>query len=305
LSDILIVGSVALDSVETPFGKVENALGGSASYGASAASLFAPVNLVGVVGSDFPKAHLDYLGSRADTRGLQIIQDGFTFRWSGRYDYDLDTTETLDTQLNVFADFHPVLSDGYEKSPFVFLANIHPSLQYEVLQQCRSTQLTMMDTFELWIKTAKQELIQTMKHVDVVSINEAEARMFAGTSSLPSAARAILGLGPKILLIKKGDAGAVMFTNDSYFVAPAYPLEEVKDPTGAGDSFAGGFMGHLARSGEITPATIRKAIIYGSAVASFTVSEFSVGALRNLTLDQVQRRYEEFIDITHFDLART
>jgi sugar/nucleoside kinase (ribokinase family) len=300
---ILIVGSVALDTVQTPFGRVDNALGGSASYGASAASLFAPVNLVGVVGADFPQAHLDYLASRADTRGLQVVPDGKTFRWSGVYDYDLNTTETLDTQLNVFADFHPQLSDGYADSPFVFLANIHPNLQYEVLQQCGNARLKMMDTFELWITTTKQELIRTMRLVDVVSINESEARMFAGTASLPAAARAILNLGPSILLVKKGESGAVMYTKDGYFVAPAYPLDEVRDPTGAGDSFAGGFMGYLARTGDLSRANMRRAVIYGSAVASFTVSQFSVDALRSLTMDDIERRYREFVEFTHFDLG--
>ncbi len=298
---VLIVGSVALDSVETPFGRVENVLGGSASYGASAAALFAPVNLVAVVGEDFPQEHLEYLASRADTSGLQVVPGGRTFRWSGRYDYDLNTTETLDTQLNVFAEFHPRLSDGYEESEFVFLANIHPSLQLEVARQCRNARLILMDTFDLWIRTAKQELIQTMKQVDVVSINESEARMFAGTASLPSAARAILGLGPRVLLIKKGESGAVMFTREGTFFAPAYPLEEVIDPTGAGDSFAGGFMGYLARNGDLSLAAMRKAMIYGSSVASHTISAFSVDALRSLTRDAVEARYREFVDLTHFD----
>ncbi len=294
------MGSIALDSIETPFGKVENVLGGSASYGSAAASLFAPVDLVGVVGRDFPDEFLEQLGQRADTRGLQVV-DGSTFRWSGRYDYELNTTETIDTQLNVFGEFHPTLPTGYENAPIVFLGNIHPDLQLEVLEQCSDAEIRLIDTFELWINTTRQELIRTMKMVDVVSINEAEARLFAKMSSLRGAAREILDLGPKVVLIKQGEYGAVMFGNSSYHVAPAYPLDEVKDPTGAGDSFAGGFLGHLARTGDFSEKNMHKAMVYGSAVASHTVSEFSVAALQTLTMEQIERRYNELVEITHFD----
>lgn len=294
------MGSIALDSIETPFGKVENVLGGSASYGSAAASLFAPVDLVGVVGRDFPDEFLEQLGQRADTRGLQVV-DGSTFRWSGRYDYELNTTETIDTQLNVFGEFHPTLPTGYENAPIVFLGNIHPDLQLEVLEQCSDAEIRLIDTFELWINTTRQELIRTMKMVDVVSINEAEARLFAKMSSLRGAAREILDLGPKVVLIKQGEYGAVMFGNSSYHVAPAYPLDEVKDPTGAGDSFAGGFLGHLARTGDFSEKNMHKAMVYGSAVASHTVSGFSVAALQTLTMEQIERRYNELVEITHFD----
>ena len=299
---ILVVGSVALDSVETPFGKVEEALGGSATYFATAASLFAPVKLVAVVGEDFPQRHLDYLGSRSiDLRGLQVAP-GHTFRWAGLYDYDLDVTHTLDTQLNVFAEFHPDLPSGYEEAPFVFLANIDPELQHEVLEKVRAPRLTMMDTMNFWIRGKREALVSTMAAVDVVTMNEAELRMFAGTNSVVAAARRVLELGPKALIVKKGEYGAVIFTDSTYFVTPAYPMEEVKDPTGAGDSFAGGFLGYLASQGEVTNQAIKKAMVYGSVVASFTVEEFGVARLATVTPQEIAARYREFQEFTHFEV---
>jgi sugar/nucleoside kinase (ribokinase family) len=292
---ILVVGTVGFDDIETPFGSVRGVLGGSASYFAAAASLYAPVRLVAVVGTDFRHADYDFLRERGvDLRGLQVAE-GKTFTWGGRYDYDLNATDTLFTDLGVYADFHPRLPEGYAESEFVFLANIHPALQQEVLGQVRAPRLTMLDSMNLWIRTTRKELVETIGMVDMVSINESEARMLAGTSSIVTAARRILALGPKAVLIKKGEYGAVMVTDDEYFVAPAYPLEEVRDPTGAGDSFAGGFLGYLAQhDGDITPAVLKKAVVHGSAVASFTVEEFSLDRLRRLTRAEVEQQYWEF-----------
>ncbi len=297
---ILVVGSAAFDDIETPFGRAEHVLGGSSIYFSAAASLFAPVNLVAVVGADMPSDAYDFLAERGvDLGGLQVVE-GKTFHWSGRYDYDLNETLTLTTDLNVFADFQPVISESYAESPYVFLANIHPELQQGVLRQARSPRLTMMDSMNLWIKTDRATVEATMRRVDVVSINESEARMFANTYSVVGAARAILALGPTVVLVKKGEYGVVLFTADDYFAAPAYPLEEVYDPTGAGDSFAGGFMGYLAEAGDSGTATLRRAAVYGSAVASFTVQAFGVERLRTLTRPEVDERYREFMRFTQF-----
>lgn len=299
---ILVVGSAAFDDLETPFGKVENILGGSTFYFSAAASLYTTVRVVSVVGMDMDLAELDFLRERGvDLSGLQIAE-GKTFHWSGRYDYDLNVTHTLATDLNVYSDFHPDLPDRYEQSPFVFLANIHPALQREVLTQVKNPRLTMMDTMNLWLNTERDAVIETMRMVDMVSINESEVRLFAGTPSVLKGARTILELGPKAVLVKKGEYGAVMITRDDYFVVPAYPLEEVFDPTGAGDSFAGGFMGSLARNGDISRSTMRQAIVHGSSVASFTVEKFGMERLKTLTLDEVQRRVTEFRNLTHFEV---
>ena len=298
---ILVVGSVALDSVETPFGKVNNILGGSAIYFAAAASLYTKVNLVAVVGTDFPREQIQFLIDRGvDTRGLQMV-DGETFRWAARYDYHTNTTETLDTRLGVFADFHPIIPEGYEKSDLVFLANIDPVLQYEVLRQVPKAKLTMLDTMNFWINNKREALTKAISAVDVVTMNEEEARIFAGTSGTLSATRWILGLGPKTIIIKQGEYGCAMVGEDGYFTAPACPLEDVKDPTGAGDTFAGGFLGYLDKVGEAEPPTIRKAIIYGCATAGFTVEEFGVDRLRSLTLEDITERYHDFRRFTRFD----
>ncbi len=297
---ILVVGSAAFDDIETPFGKAEHILGGSSIYFSAAASLFSPVRLVAVVGSDMPANAYDFLAARnVDLRGLQVAQ-GKTFHWAGRYDYDLNETHTLATDLNVFATFAPTIPAEYADTPFIFLANIQPALQRTVLNQVRSPKLTMMDSMNFWISTERDSVEKTMRLVDMVSINESEARMFAGTSSLLRAARAILELGPKAVLVKRGEYGVVLFTKDDYFAAPAYPLEEVFDPTGAGDSFAGGFMGFLATAPEIDAATLRRAVIYGSAVASFTVQAFGVERLKTLTRAEVDDRCREFQRMTRF-----
>jgi sugar/nucleoside kinase (ribokinase family) len=304
---ILVVGSVALDCVQTPFGRVHDALGGAATYFSTVASLYDQVNLVGVVGTDFPQEHIDFLAGRGvDIRGLQIAE-GRTFRWSGRYDYDMNSAETLSTELNVFADFKPHLPEGYADSEYVFLANIDPELQVGVLDQMRQPKLIALDTMNYWINYKRDALTEALKRVDIVLMNEAEVRQYANTFSLIRAAHKILALGPKALVCKKGEYGAVLFTNGgtdltrSYFFAPAYPLEKISDPTGAGDTFAGGFMGFLARTRQTSPQAIRQAIVHGSVVASFTVEDFSVGRLRDLTLDQIHERYEAFKRFTSFE----
>lgn len=300
-NNILVVGSVAFDDVETPFGAAEHVLGGSTLYFAAAAGLFAPVRVVSVVGQDMDLADLRFLQDRGvDLAGLQVAE-GKTFHWAGSYDYDLNETTTLATDLNVYGDFHPSLPSGYAESEFVFLANIHPALQREVLSQTRAPRLTMMDTMNLWLNIEREAVIETMRLVDMVSINEAEVRLFAGTASLMKGVRRILDLGPRAVLVKKGEYGAVMVTREDYFVAPAFPLEEVYDPTGAGDSFAGGFMGYLARAGDLSAPSLRRAVIHGSAVASFTVERFSLDRLRDLTLEQVGERVAAFRRLTHFE----
>jgi sugar/nucleoside kinase (ribokinase family) len=300
-NEILVVGSVAFDDVETPFGKVERVLGGSTLYFAAAAGLFAPVRVVSVVGRDMDLNDLRFLQERGvDMAGLQVAE-GKTFAWGGRYDYDLNHTETLFTDLNVYADFHPELPAGWEETPFVFLANIHPVLQREVLSQVQNPTLTMMDTMNLWLEIERDAVVEVMRMVDLVSINESEVRLFAGTSSVVRGVRQILDLGPRAVLVKKGEYGSVMITRDDYFVAPAFPIEEVYDPTGAGDSFAGGFMGYLARGGDLSESAMRRAVIHGSAVASFTVEQFSLDRLRTLTPFEISRRVTEFRRLTHFE----
>jgi sugar/nucleoside kinase (ribokinase family) len=303
---ILVVGSVALDSVQTPFGRVKDALGGSATYFSTAASLYAPVRLVGVVGTDFPSEHIDFLRSRnVDLTGLETAE-GQTFRWIGRYDYDLNVAHTLDTQLNVFADFRPHLPEDCRHTPFVFLANIDPELQLDVLNQMERPKLVALDTMNYWINYKKDALTAVLKRVDVVLVNEGEVRQFSGTSSLLKAARRILAMGPRAVVVKKGEYGAALYTDGdspaaSYFFAPAYPLAQIKDPTGAGDTFAGGFLGYLAQTGKVTNATFRRAIIHGSVIASFTVEDFSMDRLRTLSWDEVASRYEEFKYFTFFE----
>ena len=298
---IVVVGSVALDSVETPFGKVDEALGGSAVYFSLSAGYYTDVKLVGVVGTDFPRQHVELLRSRGvHLEGLQF-EAGETFRWAGRYSYNLNECETLYTRLNVFASFRPQLPEVYRDADVVFLANIDPSLQLDVLRQVRRPWLTAMDTMNYWISDQRDAVTQVMRLVDVVIVNEGELRQYAETYSLLAAARQVLALGPKALVVKKGEYGAVMFSDGVYFVAPAYPLEEVRDPTGAGDSFAGGFLGHLASEGQITRGALKRALIHGSVIASYVVEDFGVRRLLTLGPDEVSRRYQEFREFTHFE----
>jgi len=298
---VLVVGSVALDTVETPFGSVAAILGGSAIYFAAAASLYTKVNLVGVVGTDFPAEHIRFLAERGvDTRGLAVVE-GQTFRWVGRYDYEQNITQTLDTRLNVFADFHPTLPPGYEGSELVFLANIDPDLQYEVLSQVSGARLRVVDTMNFWIRGKGESLSRTISAVDIVIMDESEVRLLAQSQNVIAAAKSILEMGPKAVIIKRGEYGSIMVSDTDYFVAPAYPVAQVKDPTGAGDSFAGGLLGYLDQAREISPQALRKAIIHGTIVASFTIADFSIDGLRSLRRTDIAHRYQEFKRFTHFD----
>jgi sugar/nucleoside kinase (ribokinase family) len=292
---ILVVGSVGLDSVEAPAGKVENALGGSAIYFSTAANFFYnPICLVAVVGDDFPQEHLHFLQRRGiDIEGLEQIQGGETFRWGGRYTDDLNDRITLFTDLNVYGDFHPKLPDSYKNTPYVFLANINPELQLSVLQQTANPKLIVCDTMNLWINNSRDALMQTLVKVDILIINDSEARLLTGESNLIRAAKTILTYGLNRVIIKKGEHGAITLTDSSFFSAPAYPLENVSDPTGAGDSFAGGFLGYLASIGDTSEETIRKAIIYGTVIASFNVEDFSLNRQRTLTRSEIDERFSQ------------
>jgi sugar/nucleoside kinase (ribokinase family) len=298
---LLVVGSLGLDTLETPFGRADDVLGGSASYFSLAASLYTSVQLVAVVGQDFPSEHLDLLRSKGvDLTGLERAPKP-TFRWGGRYGYDLSSRDTLFTNLGAFADFHPKLPPSYRRADEVFLANIHPALQLEVLAQVERPRLTALDSMNLWINTARHELTAAISRVDLVTLNDSEAREYAATHNLFAAARQLLELGPRAVVIKKGEHGAVLIWREGVFVAPAYPLEEVVDPTGAGDAFAGGFFGYLDRCGEASFETIKRAMIHGSVVASFTVEEFGPGRLARVSPEDVQARYALFQELTRFE----
>ena len=293
MHEVLIVGSVALDSVETPAGQVDNALGGAATYGAVAASLFAPVHLVGVVGADFPAEHLEFLRGRGvDLAGLQIVPDGHTFRWKGDYNADLNQAVTHETQLGVFEHFDPILPEHYREADFVFLANIHPGLQLRVLEQVKSPRLTLCDTMNLWINLARSTVLEVFQRVNIVVLNDGEARMLTECENVISAGRALLKLGPRAVIIKKGEHGALMFSEEGIFATPSYPLEAVIDPTGAGDSFAGALIGYLAKTNDLSYANLRRAVVYGGAVASTTVQDFSLASLRKLTPSDVEERFQ-------------
>lgn len=293
---------MALDSVRTPAGEVTDALGGAADYSSVAASFFAPVNLVGVIGDDFPTEHLDFLKSRnIDLAGVQTVAGGKTFRWSGYYDFDLNVAHTLATELNVFATFKPVIPKQYRRAKYVFLANIDPSLQLEVLRQVEAPTLTVCDTMNYWIEKKRPELIEVLKHVDMAFMNDAEARQLTGVMSTVKAARAIQEIGPKKVIVKKGEHGALLFNENDHFSAPSFPLEDIADPTGAGDSFAGGFIGYVASQDDISPNTLRRAVIYGSVMASYNVEDFSLNRMRALTRQNITDRYQAFRDIAYFE----
>jgi sugar/nucleoside kinase (ribokinase family) len=298
---VLVVGSVALDSVETPFGKADDVLGGSATFFSASASHLTPVQLVGVVGSDYPVDKLEPLGARGvDLSGLERV-DGESFRWRGRYRHDLNSAETLETRLGVFSGFRPKIPEQFRRAPFVFLANIDPRLQLEVLKQVERPKLVACDTMNFWIESRRSDLLELLKHVDLITLNDAEARQLTEQANLVKAARWILARGPRHVIIKKGEHGAFMFTQESVFFAPAYPLEDVFDPTGAGDSFAGGFIGYLARSGDLGEASLRRAVVYGSAMGSFAVERFSIGRLLELTPADIERRVRDFHRLVTFD----
>jgi sugar/nucleoside kinase (ribokinase family) len=298
---VLVVGSVALDSVETPFGKADEVLGGSGTYFSSSASHFTGVQLVGVVGDDYPVEKLEPLAQRGvDLAGLEQAA-GTSFRWRGRYRHDLNSAETLETQLGVFSHFRPKIPDQFKRSPFVFLANIDPRLQLQVLEQVEKPRLVACDTMNFWIESRRPELVELLGHVDLITLNDAEARQLTEHTNLVKAARWIMDKGPKHVLIKKGEHGAFMFTRESIFFAPAYPLESVFDPTGAGDSFAGGFIGYLAATGDLSDANMRRAVVVGSAMGSFAVEKFSNARLLEITRADIDARIQEFRQLVAFD----
>lgn len=288
--DLVIVGSVGIDTIETPHQRRESILGGSASYACAAASFFVRTGMVGVVGTDFPPKFTSlYHSFGIDLAGLQV-KEGFTFRWSGVYEANMDHRRTLSTELNVFASFNPDLPPSYRDAPFLFLANISPELQLHVLDQVHKPRFVLLDTMDLWINVAREPLLEVIGKVSMLTLNESEARHLTGEHSLLKAARRLLDHGPRYICIKKGENGSVLFDREHIFIVPAYPLEEVLDPTGAGDTFAGGFIGSLARSGDISESGIRKAMTYGSVVASFGVEQFSLERLESLSLEDIEAR---------------
>ncbi|MBJ6765583.1 sugar kinase [Myxococcaceae bacterium JPH2] len=299
---LLVVGSVALDSLETPFGQKEDVLGGSATYFSTSASFFTPVQVVAVVGEDFPEGHLTFLKGRGiDLEGL-TREPGRTFRWRGRYGWELNEAQTLDTQLNVFQSFSPKLPEAYRDTPYVFLGNIHPELQAQVLDQVKAPKLVAADTMNFWIKGSRAALLKTLERVNLLFVNDAEARQLSGEHNVVKAARAILGMGPSRVVIKRGEYGALLFDHDHIFACPAFPLSEVFDPTGAGDTFAGGFMGTLATArGAVDQPLLRRAMVMGSVMASFTVEKFSLERLREVQRAEIHARFAEFRRLTHFD----
>ncbi len=302
---ILVVGSIALDTVETPFGRAEDALGGSATFFAAAASSFCPIQVVGVVGDDFPMKSLEFLRDReVDLNGVEQAA-GESFRWSGIYSYDLNSRETLDTRLGVFADFKPRIPEALRSAEWLFLGNIDPVLQLDVLDQVEQPKLVACDTMNFWIESKRDTLLELLGRVDLLLVNDSEARELSGKYNLAHAARWIHERGPRYVIIKKGEHGAILFTPNTTFFAPGYPLEEVFDPTGAGDAFAGGLMGSLAMGGQTEDADLRRAVIYGSAMGSFAVEKFSVERFHDLTTAEIEERVRQFREMTSFEIPVT
>ncbi len=300
---LLIVGSIGLDDIETPFDKIENTLGGSTTYISLAASYFTgPVSIVGVVGDDFSKEHIKLLEDHnIDVEGLQIINGGKTFRYGCRYNYDLNSRDSLFTHLNVFENFNPIIPEKDRKSNYVVLGNIAPKLQMTVLDQLESPKFVVCDTMNFWIEGAKDDLLKVLKRVHVLIINDSEARLLANEPNLIKAAKMITEMGPKYLIIKKGEHGALLFGDNQVFSAPAYPMENIFDPTGAGDSFAGGFTGYLHKNLDLTFENLKRAVIYGSIMASFCVEKFSTKGLENLSFLEIKNRYIEFRELSNFN----
>jgi len=300
---VLVVGSLALDSIETPFGAVKDAVGGSATYISAAASYFVnPIRLVGVVGGDFPQEGLAFLEERkVDLEGLEVIKDGKTFRWAGRYHYDLNERDTLYTDLNVFERFDPKIPEKFRKTRNVCLGNIDPVLQRKVLLQMESPRLVVCDTMNYWINGKRAELVETLTMINVLILNDSEARLLSKEPNLIKAAKVIRGMGPSVVIIKKGEHGALLLTEQMVFSAPAYPMENIFDPTGAGDSFAGGFIGWLARTEDMSEENLKRAVIYGSTLASFCVEKFGVDGLADLAYLSIQDRFREFRELSRFD----
>ncbi|MEP6574500.1 MAG: PfkB family carbohydrate kinase, partial [Gemmatimonadota bacterium] len=300
---LLVVGSVALDSIHTPFGEVNDAIGGSAVYFSIAASLLSPVRVVGVVGSDYPMQELEALAPRGiDWSGVERAQ-GESFRWKGKYSFDLGSRETLETRLGVFADFAPRLPAAFAASDFLFLGNIDPELQLGVLEQVRKPKLVACDTMNYWIQGKKETLLKLLEKVDVLIVNDGEARELSGDWNVHRAGRWIIDHGPSRVVIKQGEFGALLMERGRTFAVPAYPLEEVFDPTGAGDSFAGGFMGYLARTGDLSSDSLRRAMVYGATMGSFAVSHFGIRGFENVTRTDIEKRVQAFQDLTHVSLA--
>jgi sugar/nucleoside kinase (ribokinase family) len=298
---LLAVGSIALDSVETPFGTTADALGGSATFFGYAATYFHPVQVVGVIGHDFPRAELDRMAKRGiDLDGVEQAA-GTSFRWKGKYSFDLQKRETIDTQLGVFADFDPKLPDAYRKAKLVFLGNIDPQLQIRVLDQIGQPDFVACDTMNYWIQGQPDTLRTLMKRIDVLMVNDAEARQLSGDWNIYRAARWILKRGPRMVIVKQGEYGAVLVDESGVFYVPAFPLEEIYDPTGAGDAFAGGFMGHLARTGDLSHANMRRAMVFGATTGSFAVERFSVQRFQEVGVAEITARARSFSDLVHFD----
>ncbi|MFM7080254.1 MAG: PfkB family carbohydrate kinase [Bacteroidota bacterium] len=303
---LLVVGTVAFDAIETPFGKTDKIIGGAATYAGLSASFFTDnINLVSVVGDDFPAETIQGFNDRGiSTEGLQILEGQKSFFWSGRYHNDMNTRDTLATELNVILSFDPIIPDAYQDCEFLMLGNLMPSLQMKVLDRLNERpKLVVMDTMNFWMETAMEDLQKMIARTDVLTINDAEARQLSGEYSLVKAAQKILAMGPKYLIIKKGEHGALLFNNEQVFFAPALPLEDVFDPTGAGDTFAGGFIGHLARTRDISFDNMKRAIIFGSAMASFCVEKFGTERLLEITNEELENRVQEFVDLVQFDIT--
>ena len=298
---VLIVGSIGLDTVETPFGKKKDVLGGSAIHAGVSSSFYAETAIVGVAGSDFPEEHLEFLKSRKiDARGIRILP-GETFRWSGYYEYDMNQAHTRETSLNVYTLFDPKIPEDFKSAEYVFLANFDPELQLKVLDQLEKPKLVAMDTMDYWINTKRPALHEVIKRVDYVLMNDGEARQFMETPNLPMAAARLLKLGARAAIIKKGEHGALLFADGVHFSAPSYPQDMLRDPTGAGDSFAGGFIGYLAKSGDLSERNIRRAIIVGSVMASFNVEDFSLERMKRLKHKEIMERFGEFRRFSEFE----
>lgn len=301
---LVVVGSMAFDAIETPFGKSDKIVGGAATYIAWCASNFTPVKQISVVGGDFPQEELDVLSARqVNLEGVQVKKDEKTFFWSGRYHLDMNTRDTLDTQLNVLANFTPVVPDSYQDCEFLMLGNLVPAVQLSVIKQLKNRpKLIALDTMNFWMETMMDDLKEVLKEVDVLMINDSEARQLSGDYSLVKAASTIMSMGPKYLIIKKGEHGALLFHENRVFFAPALPLEDVFDPTGAGDTFAGGFIGHLAKTKDISFDNMKTAIIVGSAMASYCVEKFGTERLREINNDDIHSRIEQFVQLVNFDI---
>ena len=307
MSKLVIVGTVAFDAIETPFGKTDKILGGAATYiGLSASNFNVDSAIVSIVGGDFPKEHISMLESKGmNLEGLETVEDGKTFFWSGKYHNDMNSRDTLITELNVLADFDPVVPDAYKDAEVVMLGNLHPIVQMGVINQMHNPKLVVLDTMNFWMDCALAELMQVIAKVDVITINDEEARQLSGEYSLVVAAQKIMEMGPKFVVIKKGEHGALLFHEDNIFSAPALPLAEVFDPTGAGDTFAGGFTGYLAKTGDFSYENMKTAIIYGSALASFCVEKFGTERMLQLSKKEIHQRLEQFKSLTQFDIQLT